>query len=102
MTALIVDHDDSKFKVSLSLPIRHDQPEAGSRSSTLSENGLYSSFSKLLQAVETPIILPWTYKLTRELIILTLIDNEYFVPRCYVKITNFTSFRFRYRGKSLY
>ena len=75
--------DDSKLKVSRSLPIRQGQPEAGGRS----ENGHYSPFSKLGQAVETLIVLPWTYKLTRKLIILTLIDNEYFLHRFYVKIS---------------
>ena len=67
------------------MPIRQGQPEAGDRS----ENGHYSPFSKLGQAVKTLIVLPWTYKLTRKLIILTLIDKEYFVPRFYIKIANF-------------
>ena len=80
-----ISPDDSKLKISRSLPIRQGQPEAGGRS----ENGHYSPFPKLGQAVKTLIVLPWTYKLTRKLIILTLIDNEYFLHRFYVKITNF-------------
>ena len=74
-------HDDNKLQVSRPLPIRYDHPEAGSK-------GYYSSFSKLVQAVQTSNILPWTYELTHEHIILALNDREYFVPRFYVKITN--------------
>ena len=91
-------HDARKLKVSRSLPIRHGQPKAGSRSYTISEHSHYSSFSKLVQAVETLIVLPWNYKLPRELITLTLINDEYLVPRFYVKFTNFISFKTLYTG----